>query len=83
MIIGAFVIGAVLFFPMRWLLTRNNLETKESPRVTPSGYLQIALVVAVMLIVAWHMEAGNKTATIIWTILGIGGSVWLFFVRKK
>ena len=83
MIVGVFVIGTVLFFPMRWLFTRNKPEARKSPKVPPSGYLQIALVVAVMLMLAWHMEAGNKIASIIWAVLGIGGSVWLFFVRKK
>ena len=45
MIAGAVAIGAVLFFPMRWLLTRNNPESAMSPKVTSGDFLQAALVV--------------------------------------
>ena len=80
---GALAIGLMLFFPMRWLLTRNNPESANSPKVTASGYLQAALAVALLLVIAWFMESGNKTASVIWGLLLIGGSIWLYFKTKK
>ena len=80
---GAFAIGAVLFFPMRWLLTRNNPESTNSPKVTLSGFLQAALAVALLLVIAWFMESGNKTASVIWGLLIIGGNIWLYSNIKK
>ena len=83
LIAGALAIGIVLFFPMRWFLTRNNPESERSPNVTAIGFLQAALVVVLMLIIAWFMEAGNKTASIVWGALVIGGNVWLCFMVKN
>ena len=83
LLLGALVIGAALFFPMRWLFTRNATANRDSPRVTASGYLQVALVVAVLLVLIWYKEAGNKAAGIVFaTLMLIATIVGGFLVHK-
>ncbi len=83
LLLGFFVVGVALFFPMRWLLTRNNPASKESPKVTPSGYLQMALVVSALLVLIWYKEAGSKIAIVTFGILALVASVWGVILARK
>jgi len=45
--------------------------------------IQAAAVVVALLVLAWFMESGNKTASVLWGVLIISGNIWLYFTLKK
>ena len=83
MLLVFFVIGVLIYIPVRWLVGRNSDTVSNSPKVTPWMLIQMAAAVGTLLVLAWYMEAGNKIASVVWGLIAIGGNIWLYFAVKK
>lgn len=79
------IVGALLFFPMRWLIHRFGPAPKEpkSPPATKMHIVTAAVVVASLLVLFWFIEAGNKVAGLIFVAVMVVAHIAAAVILKR
>ena len=58
-------------------------QDEKGDSATALDIVQAAVVVVALLVLAWFMESGNRTASVVWGLVSIAGSIWLYFTIRK
>ena len=83
LILGALIVGGLLFIPMRWLALRKAPTKESSPQVTRGQYVQAIVIVAGLLVLVWFVEAGNQAAGIAFATIMLIATIWGGIIVRK
>jgi hypothetical protein len=76
-------IGAMLYFPMRWLALRSAPPNHKSRRVTRKELLLIGSTVAGMLILYALAQWGNKAAAVAFVVIMLSAHIVAFVTLQR
>ena len=77
------VIGAILFFPMRWLAMRNAPNNGAVRDITSKDLFLMVPLVLFLLTLVWFMEAGNKLAAGVFALITASATIAGVVMLKK
>ncbi|MFQ5546677.1 MAG: hypothetical protein ACE5FV_00185 [Woeseia sp.] len=83
LVLGSVTIGAILFFPMRWWMTRSAPKHEQAPPVTGQHLLMTLFVVVSLLGLFWFVAAGDRIATIVNAAIMLAANIGGFNVLRR